>query len=300
MYDKAPAKGVKMTIGIEMAGTKPTKASFIGAPRNHTILYVGKKLEDRLCNLEGVTGCLVFVENGMNIPSGLNEKHAFVFCDSPVLSYARYVRDIMSKEFATEKLRQYVLTDEGYYRGEDVVLGQDVYIEPGAFIGHGVEIGDYSVVLSHAIVKHAKVGCHCLIKENAQIGGQAFTMAQDELGNEIRIPCLGSVSIDDYAEVGSFTTVCRGSNTDTTISRYAKIDDHVHVGHDVYIGDNALLTAGVVLGGYDRIGAGAYVGLNATIKQLVSVADGAQISMGSRIAKDVKSADGMYGMPAIK
>lgn len=274
-----------------------TKASFIGKPQSHTVLYVGKKLESELRNLESVTGCLVFIEEGMTPSDSLVEKHDFVFSASPVLSYANYVRDLMSEEFARLKKRNLTLTEEGYYRGENVVLGEDVYIEPGALIGHDVHIGDHSIVLAHAIIKHATIGSHCLIKENAQIGGQAFTMAANEAGNEIRIPCLGAVVIGDNVEVGSFTTVCRGSNTDTTISNHAKIDDHVHVGHDVFIGENALLTAGVVLGGYDRIGAKSYIGLNATVKQLVTIADGAQVSMGSRIAKDVKSADGMYGLP---
>lgn len=274
-----------------------TKASFIGSPLSYTVLYVGKKLEEKLVNLEEVTGCLVFVENGMNPSESLCKKHNFVFCESPVSSYAKYVREIASDEFAVLKKRCYTLTAEGYYIGENVSLGDDVYIEPGALIGHDVCIGDRSIVLAHAIVKHARIGADCLIKENAQIGGQAFTMAQDDEGNEIRVPCLGGVSIEADVEIGSFATVCRGSNTDTTIARYAKIDDHVHVGHDVCIGENALLTAGVVLGGYDQIGSRAYIGLNATIKQLVSIADNAQVSMGSRIAKDITSASGMYGMP---
>lgn len=285
---------------IEAIEGAPTEASFIGDPRNRTVLYVGKKLEEKLRNLESVDGCLVFVENGMSPSQELREKHTFVFCENPVLSYAQYVRNVVSGEFASLRRRKFTLTSEGYYRGENVTLGRDVYIEPGVLIGHDVQIGDHSVVLAHAVVKYATVGSHCLIKENAQIGGQAFTMAQDEDGNEVRIPCLGSVVIGDYAEIGSFATICRGSNTETTISRHAKIDDHVHVGHDVRVGENALLTAGVVLGGYDRIGAGAYLGLNATVKQLVSITDGAQISMGSRISKDILSTDGMYGMPAGK
>ncbi|WP_180326549.1 hypothetical protein [Raoultibacter phocaeensis] len=274
-----------------------TKASFIGEPVSNTVLYVGIKLENKLQNLEAVEGCLVFVESGMTPSESLRAKHEFRFSDNPVLEYARYAQEIATREFNSGRERKIVMTDEGYYRGEGVVLGRNVYIEPGAFIGHDVRIGDDTIVLTHAVIKHATIGSQCLIKEHAQIGAQGFTMVQDEEGNEMRIPCLGAVCIHDHVEVGSFTTVCRGQNTDTTLSHHVKIDDHVHVGHDVHLGSNTIIAAAATLGGYDKTGANAYVGLNATIKQLVTLTDDAQISMGSRIAKDVTSASGMYGMP---
>lgn len=288
---------------VESAATcpfKPTKPSFIGAPESETVLYVGKKLQDRLSQLDSCENCLVFIEKGSEVPASVIERHSVVMCDDPVWSYTAYMRELVAAGLPKEKERPYTLAEGGYYLGENVVLGKDVYIEPGVLIGHDTVIGDDTMVLAHAIIKHAVIGKRCLIKENAQVGAQAFMMATDEKGDKKRMPCLGSVAIGDEAEIGSFTTVCRGSNSVTTIADHAKLDDHVHVGHDVRIGRNVVIAASAVLGGYDILGDGVYVGLNATIKQLVTIEAGAEISMGMRVTKDVKADSIMFGAPAKK
>ena len=276
------------------------RVSYIGKPVSDSVLYIGKKLEDKLSVLEGVEGCLVFIETGMTVPSHLQEKHQFVFTDNPTLAYAEYAQMIADEIQEKERTMSYRLTEGGYYLGENVSLGNNVSIEPQALIGHGVSIGDNTTVLAGAVIKNATLGSNCLIKEYALIGGQAFTMASDNQGRIVRVQCLGDVVMGDHVEIGSFSTVCRGSNTTTSIASYAKIDDHVHIGHDVVVEGRALLTAGSVLGGYDTIGEGAYVGMNATLKQFVTVEAGAFVSMGARVAKDVKATDGNFGFPVKK
>lgn len=275
------------------------KVCFIKDPQSDSVLYVGKKLEDQLFYLEKVTNCLVFVEKGMRVAPSLLAKHEFRFVDDPVLDYAIYTRKIAEGLFDKDKKRHYILKD-GSYIGENVTIGTDVYIEPGALIGHDVVIGDGTVVLAGAVIKNAVIGKNCLVKEHAVVGAQAFMMAHDEQGNNLRIPCLGGVEMKDHSEVGSFSNLCVGSNTVTTLGEYSKVDDHVHVGHDCLIGGNVLITAGVVLGGYTSIGDKAYIGLNATTKQMVSIAAGATVSMGARVAKDVKPSEAPFGMPQPK
>lgn len=281
----------------DICPTHPNRPSFIGAPESGTVLYVGKKLESSLANLEGCEGCLVFIQNGSEIPQDVVEHNYVVLCDDPVWSYTHYIRDLTFAALPHEKSRPYRLTEGGYYLGENVTLGHDVYIEPGVLIGHDVVIGDGTMVLAHAVIKHAVIGRRCFIKENAQIGGQAFMMATDDEGNRKRMPCLGSVRLGDEVEVGSFSTICRGSNSVTTLLDYSKLDDHVHVGHDVRIGRNVEVASSAVLGGYDVLGDNVYIGLNATVKQLVIIEAGAEISMGMRVTKDVKASSMMFGAP---
>ena len=276
---------------------KQKRVSFIGDPISDSVLYVGKKVEDKLDNLQKVSGCLIFVENGVGVSESLQEKHQFVFTDNPTLAYTEYTRRIADELDKSERGMKYALTDGGYYLGEDVLLGTNVYIEPGALIGHQVSIGDNSTVLAGAVIKNAIIGKDCLIKEYALIGGQAFMMATDNEKKVYRIPCLGDVVLEDHVEVGSFTTVCRGSNTSTKLCEYVKLDDHVHVGHDVVLEKRVFLTAGSVLGGYVYLGEDVYVGLNAAIKQMVKVEAGSFISMGARVGRDVQATSGVFGVP---
>jgi UDP-3-O-[3-hydroxymyristoyl] glucosamine N-acyltransferase len=270
--------------------------SFIGAPRDGSILYAGKKIEDRLEKLGPAKDCLVFIEEGMSVPAAVEKQHTFVLCDSAIRGYALFTRRIAEQEAAESRRKGYVTTPQGYHLGRDVVLGDDVYIEPGVLIDHGVTIGAGSIVLANSVIRHATIGRDCLIKTNAVIGDQGFTLYTDEDGNTARVFCLGSVSIGDKVEIGSFTTVCRGQNTATTIGAYSKLDDHVHVGHDIVIGKNSLLTAGATIGGYDTIGDGAYIGMNATTRQFVTIEAGACVPMGARVGKDVAAGD-RYGVP---
>ncbi len=287
-------------MGNEVIPLKQRRVSYIGRPISDSVLYIGKKVEEKLSTLETVEGCLVFIETGIIVQSSLEAKHQFVFADNPVLAYAEYAQRIADEISEKECRMHYRLTEEGYYLGENVSMGNSVTVEPNALIGHGVTIGDNTTVLAGAVIKNAKIGRDCFIKEYALIGGQAFTMASDTQGRVLRVQCLGDVVIGDSVEIGSFSTVCRGSNTSTSIASYTKVDDHVHIGHDVIVERGVLLTAGSVLGGYDIIGEGAYIGMNATLKQFVEVEPGAFVSMGARAAKGVKATGESYGFPVKK
>ena len=276
------------------------RVSFIGDPISGSVMYVGKKLENMLDNLAGVTGCLVFVEESMSIPPGLEQKHQFVSTINPMLSYMKYAKKIADEILEQERYMKYRLTDGGYYVGENVSIGINVLIEPGVILGHNISIGNNTTVLAGAVVKNATIGENCQIKEYALIGGQAFTMVTDEENKIQRIPCLGDIVIENCVEIGSFATICRGQNSSTRICAYTKIDDHVHVGHDVVIEEKVLIAAGSVLGGYDHIGEGVYIGLNASVKQMVTIEKGSFISMGARVTKDVSATDGVYGFPKVK
>jgi UDP-3-O-[3-hydroxymyristoyl] glucosamine N-acyltransferase len=272
------------------------RVSFIGAPQSGSVLYVGKKIEAQLENLNAAAGCLIFVEEGMAVSEALAGRHSFVVCESAIRSYAAFVQRIAEQEQAESRRREYVTTPQGYRVGKNVVLGDGVYIEPGALIDHGVTIGAGTTVQANSVVRHATIGRNCLIKSGAVIGDQGFTLYTDESGNTVRVFCLGSVSIEDNVEIGSLTTVCRGQNTATTIGAYSKLDDHVHIGHDIVIGRNTVITVGAVIGGYDAIGDGVYIGMNATTKQLISIESGAYIPMGARVGKNVAAGD-RYGVP---
>jgi UDP-3-O-[3-hydroxymyristoyl] glucosamine N-acyltransferase len=263
------------------------KVSFIGTPNDESILYVGKKIEDRLANLAAVKSCLVFIEEGMAIPEPLTGQHTFVVCESAICSYAVFVRRIAEQETLESRRAGYTMTPEGYYIGKNVVLGDNVFIEPGVLLDHGVTIGSYTVVQANSVIRHTTIGSNCLIKTNAVIGDQGFTMYTDANGNKDRVFCLGSVAIEDNVEIGSFTTVCRGQNTATTVGAYSKLDDHVYIAHDVIIGKNVIIAAAATIGGYDRIGDDVFMGLNATAKQLIDIGSGAFVKMSARVTKDV-------------
>lgn len=275
-------------------------ASYAGAPRDNTMMYIGKKVEYLIDNLYDVTNCLVFIQDNIDVPQALEAKHFFVLCSNPQMAYAEYAGEFNDKMFENEKKLQYTLTAKGYYVGENVEIGENSYIEPGVLIGHNVKIGLNAVILSGAKIKKAIIGDNFLCNENAVIGNNCFTMAKDQHGKLIRIPALGRVIIGDNVEVGACDDVAAGACGDTVLKNNVKLDSLVHIGHEAILEESVEVTAGAVVGGFAHIGDGTFVGINSTIKNRLDVGQTCIIGMGSNVTKSVDDTATVVGNPAKK
>ena len=203
--------------------------SYIGSPKPHTAMYVSKKVEHLIKNLEGLQECLVFAEEGIEVPVGLKEGNCFVFCKSPQMSYAEFVNQFAEERDNADAKRHYQFTDGGYYLGENVQIGADAYIEPGCLIGHDVVIGKKARILAGSVIKNAVIGDHFFCNERAVVGSTSFTMYEDEEGNKNRIATLGKVIIGNYVEIGSCNNVAAGGCGDTILEDYVKLDGLIHI-----------------------------------------------------------------------
>lgn len=273
-------------------------ASYAGNPRNNTMMYISKKVSHLLNNLKGHEECLIFLENGIDIPRKLMSSNCFVQSDNPQLSYAKFATVFSQAQREEELEWGYKLTDEGYYIGHNVVIGNNAYIEPGCLIGHNVVIGDNATVLSGAIIKHALIGNDFLCNENAVIGDYSFTMAEDENGNKYRIPALGRVIIGNYVEVGACNDVAIGACGDTILEDYVKLDGLVHVGHEAHLHKNTEVTAGAIIAGFVEMEEHSYLGVNSSIKNRIHLGKNSVIGMGSNVTKSVEENTTVVGNPA--
>jgi UDP-3-O-[3-hydroxymyristoyl] glucosamine N-acyltransferase len=107
--------------------------------------------------------------------------------------------------------------------------------------------------------------------------------------------------IGDNVEIGSCTVIHRGSWRPTIIGKGTKIDSHVHIGHNIQIGDNCLIVTGTTIGGSATIGKKCFLGMNCTIKEGVKIADNVTIGMGAVVTKDITEPNTTWaGVPARK
>ena len=171
--------------------------------------------------------------------------------------------------------------------GKHVVLGQGVVVGEGSVIAHHVVIGD-----------EVQVGKYCVIKSGAVIGEEGFGFERAPDGNAVRLPHLGNVVIQDHVEIGSLTTVCRGTLADTVIDVGAKIDDHVHIAHNVHIGRHAFVIACAEVSGGVKIGERAWIAPNASILNQLTIGDDAVVGLGAVVRKNVASGAVVAGNPA--
>lgn len=273
-------------------------ATYIGNPQSNSVMFVGKKLELLLTNLAKINNCLVFVDNDIQISDESRNTHCIIASDNPSREYAKVADMIWKERQQSNGKRKYTLTPEGYWVGENVTFGNNITIQPGCLIDHDVVIGEDTMILSGARIANAKLGKQCIIKQNAVIGGFGFVMSKDDTGNTIRIPSLGKAILGDEVEIGSFTTVCCGTGNDTFLADRVKIDDHVHIGHDVKVGQDTELTAGVIVGGYCEIGEHCFIGINSSLRNRIVLDTNTFVGMGAVVTKSFYGGVTVLGNPA--
>ena len=273
-------------------------ASYIGAPKSNTAMYITKKVEHLLGALVSVSECLIFAESNIEVPAEIAEKNAIVLTSNPQLAYARFATQFADERFAEERKLEFSQTDEGYFIGGDCEIGENAYIEPGCVIGPDVQIGKNAVILAGIVIRRATIGDNFYANEHAVVGANGYTMAVDETNNKLRIPTLGRVIIGDNVEIGAHDNVSCGSSGDTVIEDNVKIDALVHIGHDVHLHRNVGITAGGIIGGFDELGDHSYVGINAVLRNRITVGDRAVIGMGSTVTKSVDADVTIAGNPA--
>lgn len=272
--------------------------SYAGSPYNNTAMYITYKVRHLIMNLEGHTDCLCFVENGIDVPESIIKKNAIIRCANPTYEYAKLALAIEKEIRNEEKKKGYMLTNGGYYIGDDVSIGNNAYIEPNAIIGHGVVIGNNAIILAGAVVKHAVIGDDFICNENAVIGNYSFTQAEDDNGNRFRIPALGSVIIGNNVEVGACCDIAMGTCGETILEDYVKLDSLVHIGHEAHLYNNVEVTAGGIVGGFSKIEQKSYLGINSCIRNRINIGDRAVIGMGAVVTKSVAPEMTVIGNPA--
>jgi UDP-3-O-[3-hydroxymyristoyl] glucosamine N-acyltransferase len=182
---------------------------------------------------------------------------------------------------------------------DDPVIDATAIVSPTAVIGKGVRIGPRSII-NHFVVlgEGVRIGADCVVKSGAVIGEDGFGFERGEDGVPVRLVHLGSVLIGHGVEIGSLTTVCRGTLADTIVEDFAKIDDHVHIAHNCLIGSGAMVVACAEVSGGVVLGRGSWVGPNASIIQQRKVGDGALIGIGANVLRDVLPGTTVAGNPA--
>jgi UDP-3-O-[3-hydroxymyristoyl] glucosamine N-acyltransferase len=200
--------------------------------------------------------------------------------------------------------------------GIGVVLGERVSIGEYAVIGSGVRLGDEVMIGAHCIVGDdasigerarlwpgvtiypgATLGARTIVHSGARIGCDGFGYVFRE-GAHQKIPHVGRCIIGDDVEIGANSTIDRGSIDDTVVGNGTKIDNLVHIAHNVRIGEKCLLMALVGIAGSATVGEGAILAGQAGIGGHLSIGAGARIGAQAGVFGDVPAGETWSGYPA--
>jgi UDP-3-O-[3-hydroxymyristoyl] glucosamine N-acyltransferase len=184
--------------------------------------------------------------------------------------------------------------------GPGVRLGRNVRIGPGCVLGDGVAVGDDSQ-LYPGVVLYAgtALGKRVAVHAGAVLGSDGFGYVPGRDGEGHRkIPHVGRCLIADDVEIGANTCIDRGSVDDTVIGAGTKIDNLVHIAHNVRIGARCLIMAEAGIAGSVHIEDEAIIAGQSGIGDHITIGRGARLLVQSGIIADVPPETTVSGYPA--
>jgi len=250
-------------------------------------------------------GDLVFVEDERNLPqaiaSGASAIIAPPSADSranskplllhpqPRLAFARAAQLLCARAGRKRGIHPSAIVHRSAQLAVNVSIDERAVIREGVKIGDRTWIGSGCVVGAHAVIGQAcelypnvtiypgvRLGNRVIIHSGAVLGSDGFGYVRDEqTGRYQKFPQIGRLEIEDDVEIGANATIDRGALDVTRISRGTKIDNLVHVGHNVQIGEDVVIAAQTGLSG------SAVIENNVVMGGQVGIADHVRIEAGA-------------------
>jgi len=231
--------------------------------------------------------------------------------DNPYLSFTKILEIIYS-----EKETHHKGVHKTAVVGVKVKLGKDVSIGPYSVIGDNVSIGDRTIITSSVYIgNRTTIGKSCYfypntcVREDTEIGNNVIIHCGAVVGSDgfgyvpvgekyHKIPQVGKVILEDDVEIGSNSTIDRATVDRTVIGKGTKIDNQVHVAHNVTIGENSLLLAHVTIAGSTKLGKHViFSGQSGAIDNL-KIGDNVIAASRAAILQDVPANSVVWGNPA--
>ena len=182
--------------------------------------------------------------------------------------------------------------------GDNVQIGKNTTIGNNSTVEHNVKIGENCSIGSFVIIKNSIIENDVHITDGVKIGSKGFGFIPNKSKN-FRIPHIGKVLLKRGVEIGSGTTIDRGSISDTILGENTFVDNLVQIGHNVKIGKNCTIVSQVGISGSTVIGDNVVIGGQAGISGHLKIGNNVKIGGNSGVIKDIPDNKKVMGYPSI-
>ncbi|MBU2258781.1 MAG: UDP-3-O-(3-hydroxymyristoyl)glucosamine N-acyltransferase [Candidatus Omnitrophica bacterium] len=237
-------------------------------------------------------------------------KKPIIRADNPSLAFTKIVSLIVPQEARPKGLHPTAIIGKKVVLGRDValdayvviadgtVIGERTIIYPGCYIGADTKIGDNSVIYPNVSIREGSViGNNVIIHSGTVIGSDGFGFVTVD-GIHHKIPQLGKVVIEDDVEIGSNVSIDRARFDKTVIGKGTKIDNLVHIAHNVVIGKNCLIVAQVGISGSVTLGDNVVLAGQVGVVGHVNIGDNCVVMAQSGVSKSLSANATVWGYPA--
>lgn len=268
-----------------------TKAAETLEADSESIVWISPKRSDKQKLAENTRAGIVICDATTHLTELMQRQRCFVVVNNPRLAFTRIAKNL------------FVSNNPPFIHPTSI-------INDNAVLGDGVTIHPYAVIGNCSIGSGTVIGAHCCIYDNVQIhsnvkieagtiiGADGFGFEKNEEGIYEGFPHLGGVLIEDNVEIGANVCIDRGALRNTIIRRNTKIDNLVHISHNVTIGENVLIIAESQIAGSVIIEDGVWIAPSVTIINNIHIGKNAFIGIGSVVVRDVESNQRVFGNPA--
>ena len=207
--------------------------------------------------------------------------------ERPRLAFSRLVAALFAERLATD-----------WHDASGSAVHASARLAPGVVVGPGVQVGPDVEVGPNAVLAWCTLGAGVRVGPNTTIGTDGFGYTRDEAGVLVPFPHLGRVVLEDGVTVGANACIDRGALGETRVGARTRIDNLVHIAHNVRLGTDCAVIAGAMVAGSVTVGDGAWIAPSASILNGLTVGAGATVGLGAVVIRDVAPGATVAGNPA--
>lgn len=244
--------------------------------------------------------------------SGLQKEYDRIFfvVDNAYYSYASLLSLFERKDRRTgiseyavisgkSLVKENVFIDDFVKIGDNSEIGENTRLLSGVKIEENVKIGDNCIIYENVVIRKGTViGQNVIIHPGTVIGGDGFGFVPTGKGI-FKIPHIGNVVIGNNVEIGSNVTIDRAVSGSTSIGDHTKIDNLVHIAHNVRIGKYCFIVAQVGISGSVKIGDNVKLAGQTGVTGHLEIGDNVTVGARSVVMNSVGSGEFVSGYPAI-
>ena len=194
--------------------------------------------------------------------------------------------------------------------GENVTIGPGVCLEKGVKIGDGCKIGPNSYIGESSVLgKNCQLFANVSVYDNTILGNNVIIHSGTTVGSDgfgfvtinglhQKIPQTGNVIVESDVEIGSNCSIDRATIGSTIIGEMSKIDNLVHIAHNVKIGKGCLITAAFAVAGSTEIGDFCTFAGQVGVAPHLKIGSNSIIASKAGVTKSLKGGETYAGFPA--
>ena len=278
-------KWIASFINAEVLGNKNAEATGINeihAVEEGDIVFVDHPKYYSTCLNSAAS--FIIINKKTEVPEG----KTLLVTDDPFEAYIKLVKHFNAFVPATKMI------------SDTAVIGKDTIIMPNVFVGNNVSIGNNCIIHPNvSIYDKCIIGDNVVIHSGTVIGSDAFyfNSKKDRSVWYKKMESCGRVVIENNVEIGANCTVDRGVSSETKIGQGSKLDNLVHLGHEVSVGKNCIIAAQVGIAGGTKLGDGVTLWGQVGVNKTITIGDNAIVMGQAGITSSIEGNKTYWGTP---